>query len=799
MLMKEIMQLEFITDRECNTHLHQDLELIYILKGQCKVLLDQYQYDMEANDFLVINTNKKHSIIDSSQTVLGIRFMIDYQMLTEYMNTEHMLFWCNTVTESDENHVVLRRIMDQVLSLYFEGVDEEKFRIRSLMNEMLYILTSNFMVKTDKQREMVLTNAEDDRIIEIRNYILSNYQKQLSLNSLAKQMHLSNAYLSRYIKQSFGISFLEYLNNVRLFHAIDDLIYSDKKIINIAIDNGYSNPTAFNKAFRDAYQVSPTEYRSRARRTSPEEGKGGLDKDRKKEFKRILKQKKSGSQPTRYTDVERIIADARSLRPFMRVTNETLNVGDAAKLANSDVRDQIQFLQKQLHFKYIRIWNMIKLFLFKNKDGEIQCNYTKTDRILDFCMENHLIPHLEIGYKPLYLMEQAEKKIYGTEDDLLFDNLEEYRKCWKKWFIYLINRYGSENLEQWRFEMRADSRKNQFRAEVFQECFTTIKSLLKSLVPNIEVGGPGIILGYEKPYYDEVFSAWSKDAEPDFISVYSYGYDTLTKDDTYYVKKSRDSQYTLHQVEILKETLRKYGLEDKKIYITEWNFSISNRDIINDSCAMGAYVMQNLIQAERQLDGLAWWHATDLLTDYHDADLDLRGDNGILTSGGIPKPVYYAFEFFEKMQNQVVMKVDHMLITTNGRGSFAIVCHNCKKPSYLAQLAAENRTPVDTEDDLFENNDSILLKVQLDHVQTGDYLIKNHIVNQDHGSVLDLWQQMGSRRNLSRGEVEYLTRISVPDIVFKEVSAKSDVLNFELTLQPHEIRLIEIDYQYSSL
>lgn len=66
------------------------------------------------------------------------------------------------------------------------------------------------------------------RIKNIQNYIQANYQSQISLNDLAQRLYLSNAYLSKYIKKNLGMTFIEYLNNVRLFHAVDEILYTEK-------------------------------------------------------------------------------------------------------------------------------------------------------------------------------------------------------------------------------------------------------------------------------------------------------------------------------------------------------------------------------------------------------------------------------------------------------------------------------------------------------------------------------------------------------------------------------------------
>ena len=66
----------------------------------------------------------------------------------------------------------------------------------------------------------------DERIRQINNYIRANYSQPISLKELADQLYLSNGYLSRFFKRNYGMSFAEYLTNVRLFHAVDDLLYT---------------------------------------------------------------------------------------------------------------------------------------------------------------------------------------------------------------------------------------------------------------------------------------------------------------------------------------------------------------------------------------------------------------------------------------------------------------------------------------------------------------------------------------------------------------------------------------------
>lgn len=84
------------------------------------------------------------------------------------------------------------------------------------------------MINMDDSRFENWDSQNRIRIKNIQNYIQANYQSQISLNDLAQRLYLSNAYLSKYIKKNLGMTFIEYLNNVRLFHAVDEILYTEK-------------------------------------------------------------------------------------------------------------------------------------------------------------------------------------------------------------------------------------------------------------------------------------------------------------------------------------------------------------------------------------------------------------------------------------------------------------------------------------------------------------------------------------------------------------------------------------------
>ena len=259
---RNLMQFYIIAEDELATHYHQNLEIIYLLKGKLSIQIDAAQYQLMSGDFLLINANKQHSFT-VAENIIGARFVINFHLLAEYMGTMQLMFWCNTTADHNDAYDDVRNMLDRILEHYFEKEDQGSLRLNALYYETVYLLTSNFMVKADDSRLEMQSSQDRVRVKQIQNYIQANYQKQISLNDLAEQLFLSSAYLSKYIKRHFGLTFLEYLNNVRLFHAVDELIYTGKNLTHIALDNGYPSSAAFNKAFRDVYGEAPGEHRKK--------------------------------------------------------------------------------------------------------------------------------------------------------------------------------------------------------------------------------------------------------------------------------------------------------------------------------------------------------------------------------------------------------------------------------------------------------------------------------------------------------------------------------------------------------
>ena len=205
---RKLMQFYFLTSPEKATHYHQNLEIIYILRGEMGIQIDDAYYVLKNGDFIVVNANKSHTITVTRE-MFGARFEIDFHLLAECMGIMQLMFWCNTAADKNDAYEDVRVLLDRILERYFEKEDKGSLHLQSLYYETLHLLTSNFMVKADDVR-INLENSQDRvRVRQIQNYIQANYQGQISLNDLAEKLYLSNAYLSKYVKKHLGLTFLD--------------------------------------------------------------------------------------------------------------------------------------------------------------------------------------------------------------------------------------------------------------------------------------------------------------------------------------------------------------------------------------------------------------------------------------------------------------------------------------------------------------------------------------------------------------------------------------------------------------
>ena len=92
-------------------------------------------------------------------------------------------------------------------------------------------------------------------------YVESHLGEEITVEEVARAAGYSYYHLTRQFSAVLGESVGSYIKKRRLADAAKKLLYTDKRVLDIALENGFGSPEAFSRVFKAAYKVSPHAYR----------------------------------------------------------------------------------------------------------------------------------------------------------------------------------------------------------------------------------------------------------------------------------------------------------------------------------------------------------------------------------------------------------------------------------------------------------------------------------------------------------------------------------------------------------
>ena len=107
-----------------------------------------------------------------------------------------------------------------------------------------------------------LPNARE-RISMACIFIEKAYTESLTRCELSSLFGMNEDTFSRYFNRYKGIRLNDYINTLRIMHAMKLLLETDYTITQVSIFSGFDNIRTFNRAFRKAASISPSEYRDK--------------------------------------------------------------------------------------------------------------------------------------------------------------------------------------------------------------------------------------------------------------------------------------------------------------------------------------------------------------------------------------------------------------------------------------------------------------------------------------------------------------------------------------------------------
>ncbi|MFV0255282.1 MAG: helix-turn-helix domain-containing protein [Erysipelotrichaceae bacterium] len=142
------------------------------------------------------------------------------------------------------------------------------FLIQNTLASLMVYLTRINSLSEENERNSPRNNI--NLVERVKLSIENNFEKQISLNTLAHDFFVNPSYLSHSFKKKTNISLTNYIINTRIENAKLMLLDTDELIIDIAISCGFNTIAHFNSCFKKNEKLTPSKYRA-LYKTKPKE------------------------------------------------------------------------------------------------------------------------------------------------------------------------------------------------------------------------------------------------------------------------------------------------------------------------------------------------------------------------------------------------------------------------------------------------------------------------------------------------------------------------------------------------
>jgi AraC-like DNA-binding protein len=232
-------------------HIHQQIELVHALEGSIRMQIGAKHYTLNPGDLAFVFPNVLH----------------DYDMVSPRSEIKMQITNCNIELLAWHKKDLLSMLPANPI-IPAASIHEDVLYAEEKLNELNYneenaqlisSLVSLLLSRTFPMLKLIPlpTRTESDLPHDIIVYISNHYLDDLSLDGVGSVFGIGRYSLSRIFSNILGITFIDYLNSLRINHAEHLLRTTNMTVIQIAMECGYHNQQTFNRVFKERFGCTP--------------------------------------------------------------------------------------------------------------------------------------------------------------------------------------------------------------------------------------------------------------------------------------------------------------------------------------------------------------------------------------------------------------------------------------------------------------------------------------------------------------------------------------------------------------
>ncbi len=248
-------------------HYHPEIELVYVNNGSGKRQVGLNLSNYNDGLLILVGSNLPHTgftdYFDDERKEVVIQFKENFlgDSLNEVFEFKNIFNLLKTskkgiAFEGD----IKKKIGLAMLGLQYETSFQKVITLITILNDLSK--SKNYEILNISNYNINGIN-ENERIRKAFNFIKDNYKTEVSLENVAKEVHMTVPSFCRYFKSQTNKTFIQFLIEYRINNALKLLIQSDKDIKNICYECGFNNYSHFNRSFKKINLISPSDYRKK--------------------------------------------------------------------------------------------------------------------------------------------------------------------------------------------------------------------------------------------------------------------------------------------------------------------------------------------------------------------------------------------------------------------------------------------------------------------------------------------------------------------------------------------------------
>jgi xylan 1,4-beta-xylosidase len=316
--------------------------------------------------------------------------------------------------------------------------------------------------------------------------------------------------------------------------------------------------------------------------------------------------------------------------------------------------------------------------------GQSPYNFSYVDQIYDGLLANHARPFVELSFMPKKMAADPaalhafwyKQNVSPPSDYALWDAMI------AAFTQHLIDRYGIEEVSQWRFEVWNEPNidfwvGNPKQATYFELYDHTVRAI-KKVSSRIPVGGPSTA---QAAWVAAFLQHCKQENVPvDFVTTHVYANDTA-KDVFGTDEQIPRDRMVCRSVAKVHDEIAASPFPKAPLIFSEYNASYSNEPNVTDSVYMGPWLATTISQCDGLTEAMSYWTFSDVFEEQGVVKTPFYGGFGLLAEDGIPKPAFNAFAMLHQLGNRrIKLDSDSAIATRRSDGSIAVALWNYAPP-----------------------------------------------------------------------------------------------------------------------